>query len=88
MVNEVDRGVDDLAQVVGGDVGRHTHCDALAAVHEQVREPGRQHPGLDELAGVVLREVDRVLVYPGEEVEGDRVEAALRVSGGGGGIVR
>ena len=50
MVDEVDRGVDDLAEVVGRDVGGHAHGDALAAVDQQVREPGRQHLRFGELA--------------------------------------
>ena len=43
VVDEVDGGVDDLAEVVRRDVGGHADRDALAAVDEQVREPGRQH---------------------------------------------
>jgi hypothetical protein len=35
---EVQRGVDDLAQVVRRDLGRHTHGDALGAVHQEIRE--------------------------------------------------
>ena len=46
VVDEVDGGVDHLAEVVGRDVGGHADRDALAAVDEQVREPGRQHERL------------------------------------------
>ena len=41
VVDQVDGGVDDLAHVVGRDVGGHAHRDALAAVDQQVREARR-----------------------------------------------
>ena len=47
VVDEVDRGVDDLAEVVRRDVGGHADGDALAAVDEQVGEPRRQDRRLD-----------------------------------------
>jgi len=40
VVDEVGGGIDDLAQVVGRDVGGHAHGDALAPVDQQVREAG------------------------------------------------
>ena len=52
VVDEVDGGVDDLAQVVGRDVGGHADGDALAAVDQQVGEAGGQHDGL--LGGAVV----------------------------------
>jgi hypothetical protein len=84
MVDEVDGGVDHLAEVVGRDVGGHADRDALAAVDEQVREAGGQHVGLGLVARVVVAEVDRVLVDPVEEAHGDRIEAALGVARGRG----
>ena len=45
VVDQVDRGVDHLAEVVRRDVRRHADGDALAAVDEQVREPRRQDAG-------------------------------------------
>ncbi len=75
-------GVDDLAQVVGRDVGGHAHRDALAAVDQQVGEPGRQHLGLLHLARVVVVEVDGVLVDVLEHAHGDGGQAALGVAGG------
>ena len=41
VVEQVEHGVDRLAQVVGRDVGGHAHGDALAAVDQQVGEAGR-----------------------------------------------
>ena len=80
-------GVDDLTQVVGGDVGGHADSDALAAVDEQVRESGRQEFGLGELAGVVVDEVDGLLVDAVEERQGDGVETAFGVAGSRSSVV-
>ena len=43
VVDQVDGGVDHLAEVVRRDVGGHADGDALAAVDQQVGEPRRQH---------------------------------------------
>ncbi len=46
VVDQHDDAVDDLAEVVRRDVGRHADRDARAAVDEQVREAARQHERL------------------------------------------
>ena len=74
-------GVDDLGEVVRRDVGGHTHRDALRAVHQQVGEPAGEDQGFLELAGVVVDEVDGVLVDVGEHVECHRGESTLGVAG-------
>jgi hypothetical protein len=84
----VDGGVDDLAQVVGRDVGGHAHGDALAAVDQQVREPAGQHHRLGLVAGVVVGEVDGVLVDAVEHLHGDRRQPALGVALAAGGSRR
>ena len=38
IVDDRATGIDDLAQIVGRDVGGHAHRDAAGAVDEQVRE--------------------------------------------------
>ena len=80
VVDQVDGGVDDLAQVVGRDVGGHADRDALAAVDQQVGEAGGQDDGL--LVGPVVGrlEVDGVLVDVRDHLHGERVQAALRVA--------
>ena len=84
---QVQRGVDDLAEVVRRDLGRHAHGDALGSVDEQVREARRQHGGL--LGGVVVvrLEVDGLLVDRVEQLERERREAALGVAHRGGALV-
>ena len=68
MVNQVDRGVHYLSQVVGGDVGGHAYGDALTPVDQQVREPGWEDFRFGELARVVVGEVHRVLVDPCQQL--------------------
>ncbi len=87
VVEQVDHGVDDLAQVVGRDVGGHAHGDALAAVDQQVGKARRQDAGLGELARVVVDEVDGVLVDSGQHRVGQGGQAALGVALGGGRVV-
>ncbi|MPN36827.1 hypothetical protein SDC9_184339 [bioreactor metagenome] len=43
VINQADNGVDYLAQVVRGDVGRHAHRDAGAAVDQQVGDAAGQY---------------------------------------------
>ena len=80
MVDQVHCGVDDLAQVVGWDVGCHSHRDALAPVDDQVREAGGQHLGFGELTRVVIDEVDGVFIDAVQKRHGPRVESALGVA--------
>ena len=80
VVDERDRRVDDLAQVVRRDVGGHADGDARAAVDQQVGELGRQDRRLLLGAVVVLDEVDGVLVDVGQQLGGDRGQARLRVA--------
>ncbi len=79
IVDQVDGGVDDLAEVVGRDVRRHPHGDAAAPVDQQVREPGRQHGRLLRLAVIGVDEVDGVLVDPRQQVHRQRRKATLCV---------
>ena len=47
LIDQLNGGVDDLAQVVRRNVGRHAHGDTVGAVDEQVGNPGRQDRGLN-----------------------------------------
>jgi hypothetical protein len=80
VVDQVDGGVDDLAEVVGRDVGGHADGDALAAVDQQVGEAGGQDDGLVVGRVVGRLEVDGVLVDVRDHLHGQRVQPALRVA--------
>jgi len=86
VVDEGDRGVDDLAQVMGWDVGGHADRDAGAAVDQEVRQLGREDGWLLLRSVVVVLEVDRLLVDVGQELGGDRRQARLGVPHGCRGI--
>jgi len=80
MVEQMDGRVDDLGQIVRWDVGGHPHRYALAAIDQQVGEPGRQNLGLGELARVVVNEIDRFLVDAVQENVGDGRQPAFGVA--------
>ena len=83
VVDQRDRCVDDLAQVVRRDVGGHAHGDARRAVDQQVGQLCRQHLGLHARAVVVLDEIDRLLVDVGQQLGRDRGHPRLGVAHGG-----
>ena len=74
-----DAGVDDLAQVVGRNVGRHADGDAARAVHQQVGKLGRQDHRLLERGIVVLAELHRALVEVVEQRVRDLGQPALGI---------
>ena len=86
VVDEHAGGLDGLAEVVRRDVGRHADGDAVAAVHQQVREARGQHGGLGERLVVVGLPVDGVLLQVAEQLHGRLCQAALGVTHGGRGV--
>ena len=80
IVHERQAGVDHLAQVVRRYVGRHADRDAAGAVHQQVRELGRQDARLPIGLVVVRPEIDRVLVDVVQQGIGGLGEARLGVA--------
>ena len=88
VVDQVQRRVDDLAEVVRRDVRGHADRDAAAAVDEQVREARRQHRRLLVLAVVGVAEVDGLLVDLAEQLHRERREPRFGVARRGGPVVR
>ncbi len=86
VIYEHDNGVDDLAEVVRGDVRRHTDRDSGAPVDQEVRVARREDERLLERLVVVGTEVDRLLVEVAEELHRDLLEAGLCVSHGRRGV--
>ncbi len=83
MLNQVDRPVDDLAQVVRRDVRGHADGDARAAVDEQVRELGRKDLGHGQAFVVIGNEIDGVLFDVRQELPGQLGHADFCVPHGG-----
>ncbi len=86
VLDQVQRGVDDLHHVVGWNVGGHSDRDAGRAVDEQVRKAGRQDERLLFLAVVVGDELDGFLVDVGQQGFRQLRHANLGVAHGGGRI--
>ena len=84
LIEEGERGVEDLGEVVRRDVGRHADGDAGAAVDDEVGDAGGQDAGLEGGLVVVGDEVDGVHVDVGEHFAGEAGEAGLGVAHGGG----
>ena len=79
-----EAGVDDLAQIVRRDVGRHADGDAARAVDQQVGELRRQDLRLALGRVVIGLEVDRVLVEVVEQAVRHLRQPRLRVAHRGG----
>ena len=60
--NDAVHGLHHLTKVVGRDIGGHTDGNAGGAVHQKVREAGRQYGGLIVLVGEVGLEIHGILV--------------------------
>ena len=59
--------VDDFAQIVRRNVGRHADGDAGAAVNEQIWKSSRENGRLGAGFVVIRDEIDRVLVHVGHQ---------------------
>ena len=84
MGDQIERGVEQLGDIVRRDGGRHADRDALRAIGEQVRHGGRQHDRLLRVAGIIVAQVDRVLVDAFEQQPREIGQARFGVAIGGG----
>jgi hypothetical protein len=80
VVQQGDTGIDNLAEVMGRDVGGHADGNAARAVDQQVRDPRRKDDGLQLLLVIVRLEIDGVLVDIGQQGRGSGGHAGLGVS--------
>ena len=86
MIDEQADGVHHLAEVVGRDIGGHTHRDAGGAVDQQVGEPGGQHHRLLETVVVVRGEIHRLLLDIRQHIQRHLAHPGLGVAVGRGGM--
>ena len=84
VADEGHRAVDDLAQVVGRDVGGNADGNPGGAVQQQHRQPRGHHHGLLHGAVVVGREVDGIFLEVLQQLLGNPGHPDLRVSHGRG----
>ena len=83
-VDYKDQRVDDLAQVVGRDVGRHTYGDAAGTVDEQVGQRRGQDIRLAQRVVEVVVPADRILFQVLEHEVGDSRQSCFGVAHGRG----
>jgi hypothetical protein len=81
-----DLRLPDLGQVVGQDLGRHAHRDALGAEHQHDGQLGREHDRLFVAPVVGGHELGQRGVE--HRLEGELREPALDVARGRGGMAR
>ena len=84
VLDQMDRRLDQLGDIVRRDRGRHPHRDPARSVGEQVGEQPRHDLGLFVLAIIGRLEVDRPLVEPGHQRLRDPRQPRFGVAIGGG----
>ena len=72
--------LDHLPQIVGRDVGGHTHCNAGGTVDQKVRKTGGKHQRLFPVVVVVGSEIHRLLVDIGEHHSSDVAHSGLSIT--------
>ena len=80
MVDQRDAGVDDLAEIVRRDIGRHADGDAAGAIDQQIGETRRQDRRLPLLAVVIGLEIDRVVIDVLDQRQRRAARGAIRCS--------
>ena len=70
-------------EVVRRDASRHTHCNTVAAVEQQVRQSSREHRGFILRVVKVGLEINGIFVDVIKHVFGDAVKTTFRVPHGG-----
>ena len=74
--------IDDLTQVVGRNIGSHTHGDTVTTIHQEVRNLGRHHGRFLEGVIEVVHHIDGFLVQVVHDVLTHLREAALSITHG------
>ena len=86
VVEQHATGVDQLAQVMGRDIGRHADGDTTGAVDQKVGKSRRKDRRLAGRIVVILLEIDGVLVDVLKKLVGRVGQAGFGISHGGGAI--
>ena len=83
-LDQMQAGLDQLADIMRRDVGRHADGDAARSIGQQVGEGGGQHHRLFQRAVVIGAEIDGVLGQPLHQRLGRGGQPGLGVAAGGG----
>ncbi len=79
-VHQCDGRFNDFREVVGRNVCRHAHGNAVRSIHQQIRNPRRKDRRLDCRFVIVRREVHRLFVDVLHQRAGDPLQAAFRIT--------
>ena len=60
VIDHADDAINDLTQIVGRDICRHTNCDTAGTIHQQVGDTGRQHGRFFFVFVIVGNEINSV----------------------------
>ena len=82
ILDDLNRGIHNLRQIVRRNVGGHADRNAAGAVDEKIGNAGGQHGGLECGFVVVRREVDGLHFDIGKQLAGDAHHASLGVTHG------
>ena len=80
IVQNSHAGVDDLGQVMGRNVGGHTHGNTGRTINQQIRETAGQNPGLGAALIEVRIPVDGFLVDVPEHFAGQLGKSSLGIT--------
>ena len=84
VVDQLQRRVDDLRDIVAGDRGRHAHRDPARAIGEQIGEQAGEDFRLDFLAIISRQEIDRAFIEAGHQFQRGLGQARFGVAIGCG----
>ena len=76
----LQNGINDFAEIVRRNIGRHTDGNTLTAIDQQVREAGRKNRRLLFFAIVVVLHVDGILVQISEHLDSDLGHTCFRIT--------
>src|SRR5207248_10917059 len=74
IVDQCGTGIDDLAEIVRGNVGRHADRNAAGAIDQKIRKTRRQDQRLPFGAVVIDLKIDGVFVEVRDQGAGDALE--------------
>ena len=84
IVDHADDAINDLTQVMRGNIGGHADGNAVGTVDQKIGETGREHGGLGQGFVKVRVEIDGILVNPVQKMQGKLLHPGFRITHGGG----
>ena len=80
IVDQFQRRIDNFAQVMRRNIGRHTHSNTARAIDEHIGKAGREHGRLRVFAIIIEFKINRVFVDIREQISGRFVHAHFGIA--------